>query len=503
MQKGIVLFTIVLVLASVCSAELICDWSFDGNIDNSVENSPLNAVPYGEVKYCEGLSGRALNLAGSDTALIVNNSEIFNNLNAFSICFWAKLDTGSPNILAAFVSKNGEENQGWQVRTYKNYGFASFLLRGPECQKNDCFGGLRVDDGNWHHIAAVYEGRFASIYVDGKLADIDDAPAKGIGSTDSPLVIGAKIARGKKEPYCFLKGALDSLKIYDNALNFNQVKKLADRDILVNAKLTQIYQDHDIYPVPIHRGGGRYQPENTIEAFEYSWSRNLVPEGDIRTTKDDVIVCFHDNDLNRTAPSAPDELKNRPIGELTLADLKSVDVGEFRGKPGQKIPTLDEVFEVMSRDPGKCMYLDYKTIDLNRLVEMTQKHNIEKQVIFTTKNYDLICRWRELLPESQTMIWMGSSEQAISRKLDYLRQYDFKNIYIVHLHYKPIENGYQLSDEFMLGTQAELQKRGIILQIMPWDIDDPAVYERLFQIGILNVGTDYPDVLLPVFKKYW
>jgi glycerophosphoryl diester phosphodiesterase len=47
-----------------------------------------------------------------------------------------------------------------------------------------------------------------------------------------------------------------------------------------------------------HRGAGELAPENTIEAFELGWKLGTYPEADVRTTKDGVIVAFHDNDFS-------------------------------------------------------------------------------------------------------------------------------------------------------------------------------------------------------------
>ena len=271
------------------------------------------------------------------------------------------------------------------------------------------------------------------------------------------------------------------------------------------AGLTKMYLDYGIHSLPIHRGGGKHQPENTLESFEYAWSRKLVPEGDIRTTKDDVIIWIHDNTVNRTAPGAPAALEDRSVSELTLAELKTVDVGEFRGKPGQRIPTLDEVFGAMAKDPSRFIYMDYKAIDLKRLAAAVRKHGVDRQVIFTTDRHDLIRQWRQLIPEAQTMIWMGGSQEEIQKKLTVLRQAQFADTYIVHLHYKPTgkSGAYQLSDQCMLTVRDELKAKGIILQIMPWDIEDPAIYKRLFKLGLDSIGTDYPDMILPLLRRYF
>ncbi|PTX90985.1 glycerophosphodiester phosphodiesterase family protein [Opitutus sp. ER46] len=272
----------------------------------------------------------------------------------------------------------------------------------------------------------------------------------------------------------------------------------------LRARLTGLYAEHGIRSIPIHRGGGMHQPENTIESFEYTWARQMVPECDVRTTKDDVIVVIHDDTVARTAPGAPDDIRRKRISDLTLAELKTVDVGAFRGRPGQRIPTLNEVFAVMARDPRKFLYLDYKDIDLDRLAAMVREHGVDRQVIFTTNRHDLIKAWRQRVPESQTMIWMGGTQSEIAAQLDRLRAADYAGIYIVHLHLRPTEKAgrYNMSRDFMLSTQRELDALGIVLQIQPWNIEDPAIYEQLFAMGIRNVGTDFPDMLLAILPRF-
>lgn len=272
----------------------------------------------------------------------------------------------------------------------------------------------------------------------------------------------------------------------------------------LRAALTRMYAEYNVIPIPIHRGGGMHQPENTIEAFEYTWARNMVPEADVRTSKDGVIVVIHDDTVARTAPDAPRNIRRKPVEELTVAELKTVDVGAFRGFPGQRIPTLNEVLAVMAKDPRKFLHLDYKKLDLDVLAGMVKRHRVEKQVIFTTNRQDLIQEWRRRVPGSQTMIWMGGTQEEIDATLNALRATNFEGVYIVHMHYRPVAgtDAFNMSDRFMLDVQAELAEMGVVVQVQPWNIEDPLIYERLFSIGLHNLGTDFPDMLLLVRSQF-
>jgi len=286
---------------------------------------------------------------------------------------------------------------------------------------------------------------------------------------------------------------------------FAQARSVPSGERALRAELTAMYAKSGVLPIPIHRGGGMHQPENTIEAFEYTWTRNMVPEADVRTSKDGVIVVIHDDTVTRTAPGARQEIRSKRVNELTLAELKTVDVGEFRGFPGQRIPTLDEVFAVMAKDPRKFLHLDYKSIDLDVLSGMVKRHGVEQQVIFTTNRHDLIREWRRRVPKSQTMIWMGGSQAEINAVLDSLRASRFDGVYIVHMHYRPVPGtgAFNMSDQFMLNVQSELAAEGVVVQVQPWNIEDPLIYERLFGIGIRNLGTDFPDMLRVIRPRFF
>ena len=114
-----------------------------------------------------------------------------------------------------------------------------------------------------------------------------------------------------------------------------------------------------------HRGGGgKEAPDNTLYAMRYGWSLGGIPEADIRVTSDHEVVCLHDNTLARTT-DAPPEFADRPIGELTLAEVRKYDAGrKFRADcAGQHVPTVREVFSIMRDDPEKLLYADIKNYD--------------------------------------------------------------------------------------------------------------------------------------------
>src|SRR5829696_3434158 len=71
--------------------------------------------------------------------------------------------------------------------------------------------------------------------------------------------------------------------------------------------------------VQAHRGAGVLAPENTLAAFELGWKLNCVPEADVRTTSDGVIVAFHDNNFQRVVVNVTPEMTTKGVKDVTFA----------------------------------------------------------------------------------------------------------------------------------------------------------------------------------------
>ena len=96
--------------------------------------------------------------------------------------------------------------------------------------------------------------------------------------------------------------------------------------------------------VVAHRGCSGRAPENTIAAFEMALEQGSdMIECDVRLTKDEEVVVFHDRALDRTTNG------KGPVEQRTLEELKRLDAGSwFSSKfSGERIPTLSEVLHLL------------------------------------------------------------------------------------------------------------------------------------------------------------
>jgi glycerophosphoryl diester phosphodiesterase len=266
------------------------------------------------------------------------------------------------------------------------------------------------------------------------------------------------------------------------------------------------------FVIQSHRGAGVLEAENTLEAFELGWKLGTYPECDVRTTSDGQIVTFHDNDFSRVVKNIPEEMKKRGVKDVTWAELKKMDVGAWKGESfqGKRVVTIGEVFERMTGKPERHLYMDIKNVDFDQLAGEVKKYKVEAQVVLASTKYEQIRQWKKLVPQSDTLLWMGSTEASMRKRFVDLRKTDFADVtqLQIHVRMKPgvglgEKDPFTPSEAFLKEAGDELRKHGITYQCLPWDVNDPKVYWRLLDLGVMSFATDHPDVTTDAVRRYY
>lgn len=260
-----------------------------------------------------------------------------------------------------------------------------------------------------------------------------------------------------------------------------------------------------------HRGAGELAPENTLEAFELGWKMGTWPECDVRTTRDGVIVAFHDATFERVVREIPPEMAKKGVKDVTFEQLSKLDVGAWRGEKflGRHVSRVSDVFAQMQGKPERHLYLDIKNVDLAQLASQVAQYNVGYQVVLASTDYNIIREWKKLVSKSQTLLWMGGEEKVLRKRIEELRKMEFEGVTQLQIHVR-LKSGADLaaadpftpSDAFLIEVGRELRPRGILYQSLPWGVADPKVYWRLLDLGIMSFATDHPDVTLEAVKKY-
>ena len=134
-----------------------------------------------------------------------------------------------------------------------------------------------------------------------------------------------------------------------------------------------------------HRGASAHAPENTLAAFKTALEQGAdAIELDAKLSSDGIVVAIHDESVNRTT-GAPGL-----VSQTSLAGLRALDAGSFLSDKfcGEKIPTLEEVFEAVGQRTFINVELtNYKTPD-DHLIEsvcmLVRKFRMQERVLFSS-----------------------------------------------------------------------------------------------------------------------
>lgn len=150
-----------------------------------------------------------------------------------------------------------------------------------------------------------------------------------------------------------------------------------------------------------HRGASAYAPENTLAAFELAVRQGAdAIELDAKLTADGHVVVIHDPTLERTTNGYG------RVGQKTLAELRQLEAGSFFDPAfqGEKIPTLDEVFERVGQEIIINIEITNYTAPLDdlpqKIAAIVQRHRLQERVIFSSFNWLSLWRIHSLVPEA-------------------------------------------------------------------------------------------------------
>ncbi len=225
-----------------------------------------------------------------------------------------------------------------------------------------------------------------------------------------------------------------------------------------------------------HRGDLSAAPENTLPAFQRGFAAGADGvELDVRLTRDDRLVVFHDRRLDRTSNG------RGLVNGLTLAEVRSLDVGSWFGPAfkGEKAPTLDEVFELLPHDylvnvELKVIIKGMKLI-AHLVAETIARHRRWASTLVASFNPVALYYLRRLEPRiARGYIWSRRHPYPIrARWLSPLAQAHW---------YDPA------NDTYSLEVHRKFQLRG--RRVLAWDLDFGCDLEAMASVSLDAVVTD-------------
>ena len=150
-----------------------------------------------------------------------------------------------------------------------------------------------------------------------------------------------------------------------------------------------------------HRGASSYAPENTFAAFDLAVEMEIEEiELDVQFTSDSHIIVIHDETLDRTSNSTG------PVSERTLEEIQSLDAGSWFDEKfsGEKIPTLDEVFDRYKNEFR--FHIEIKSKEAkglaSRVYDLIRSYGLAQQTTITSFWKQWLIESRRYAPEIPT-----------------------------------------------------------------------------------------------------
>ena len=211
-----------------------------------------------------------------------------------------------------------------------------------------------------------------------------------------------------------------------------------------------------------HRGlhKNKMIPENSMLAFKAAIEKNYAIEFDINITKDNQIVVFHDDDLNRLCN------KKENIEDVSYDFLKDLNLYESN----EKIPLLKELLdEVAGKIPLIIEIKKHKNIGLleNILLEMLKEY----------KGEYFICSF-----EKDILLWLEKNKPKEIRGLIFeslpIKFKKYEKIAFLYKYFKSKADFISLEDKLIDSSIYDFCKKKK-LDILVWTIKDKKSFQNI------------------------
>ena len=259
------------------------------------------------------------------------------------------------------------------------------------------------------------------------------------------------------------------------------------------------YFNPDKFLVMAHRGGRSLGPENTIYAFKRAVELGTdVLEMDLQTTSDGTLVILHDREVDRTTNG------KGAVDSFTLSGLKKLDAG-FHWSPdnsssyplrnkGITVPTLTEVLKAF---PDTRINIEIKSSQVNTIQDLCRTirdNGMLEKVMVACFDAGKLGEFRSICPEVATSA--GASEAAMFYWLQW-----------AHLEsaYSPSSQALQIPEaygDYRIATRRFIEgAHARNMRVHVWTVNDIESMQRLIDLGVDGIMTDYPERLVKLLKK--
>ncbi|MCX6233665.1 MAG: laminin G [Bacteroidetes bacterium] len=211
------------------TGNLVASYEFAGNLlDQSGYGNDGAPVDVEYVDDMHGNPSQSLSFPSSTSMVRVENSDILNFREGLSFTGWIYIDNFFDR--ESYIVSHGNWNNRWKISLGDHT--LRFTLNGEAGIIDlDINSLLEVD--RWYHLAAIYDGTFCQLYLDGSLDAFAQFQGK-INTTTYDLVMGQSLPGQTGFDF---KGKLDKVKIFNYGISHEKVLAIFEEES------SEIYED--------------------------------------------------------------------------------------------------------------------------------------------------------------------------------------------------------------------------------------------------------------------
>ena len=258
------------------------------------------------------------------------------------------------------------------------------------------------------------------------------------------------------------------------------------------------------FTIIAHKGASGLAPENTMAAFQKALDLGVDQiELDVRHTKDEEIIVFHDQRLDRIARDTLGKKVTGDVHDYTLEEIKQFDVGSWYDShyKDERIPTLKEVLDFID---GRCKVLiEIKHMDhphyhdfAEKLVEVVlQEKNGEDWILLQSYEPQYLDEVHELDPLIQTKALIVGEDSApllafyIETRIHMGRATENNRMKAINPHWET------------LSPRRIFQMHAKGYEVHAYPVNKREDMIKMLNAGVDGIITDYPDVAIELREE--
>lgn len=212
-------------------------WKLDetsGSIAYDSTDNGLDGTLNGEPEWSDGFVYGALDFNGTGDYVEIADADSLTPTNEITIAFWIYNNGGQNAGIYKYGSCPNESaspgnSRAYNVQIIDETGELRFRVFSAVGTSDVINSNNTLRFGEWHHIAVTFDHGYATIYIDGALDNSETMSVSSIMNDAQPLIIGGYWEYCGTDSFnSRLNGEIDDVRIYDRAIDTNEVKILAN-----------------------------------------------------------------------------------------------------------------------------------------------------------------------------------------------------------------------------------------------------------------------------------